>query len=147
MAVPVSVGFPNWRLVQADDLRKTKEWIVSGVLFSVERNGFWWPAWGKLPHNLSDALSVGRSAMITAPPLIPILAHRFMPTDPCEAGNPVFSVMGTDITYYGNDLGRYFAHEFGGLPYERAVSGKPKRVPYWSDFHDWINGGYRRADG
>lgn len=42
-----------------------------------------------------------------APRLIPICSHRYIPEEPHDAGNPVFSVMQSDVIYYGADLANY----------------------------------------
>jgi hypothetical protein len=46
------------------------------------------------------------------PALVPVYKHRYLPTMPSESGNPVLSVVQTDIIYYGNDLLDWFDYEF-----------------------------------
>lgn len=75
---------------------------------TVEHNGLWHPSWGQRPKSTSDAVDAARGLVATVPPLIPIYAHRMVPTDPQEAGNPVLSVMQSDIIYYGVDLLDWF---------------------------------------
>jgi hypothetical protein len=89
-----------------------------------------------------------------APRLIPIYAHRAVPNEPLEAGNPVFSVMQMDIIIYGNDLEQYLHNEFGlpplhdetgrllvdeegGLLHEKAKrrEGLPREIRFWKDAH------------
>jgi hypothetical protein len=54
------------------------------------------------------------------PRLVPVFSHRYLPAEPHLSGNPVLSVYQTDIIYYGSNLKRYIAHEFGNLTREQA---------------------------
>lgn len=71
--------------------------------------------------------------MAKAPKLIPILGHRYIPEEPHERGNPVFSVYQTDVIYYGADLEDYFRREFASAPWGAGAVEPRKRVPFWSD--------------
>jgi hypothetical protein len=64
------------------------------------------------------------------PPLVPLYGHRYLPTVPSYTGNPVLSVMQTDIIYYGNDLLDWFDYEFR----RQSVEREPRKVPFWSWF-------------
>jgi hypothetical protein len=66
-----------------------------------------------------------------APKLIPLLGHRYLPADPCEAGNPVFSVYQSDVIYYGANLQDWMRWEVDGWDAEPwpAIS----RIRFWSD--------------
>ena len=132
-ALPCSADFPDWRTL---DRLQVSEWMNSpyeGIAFDIENNDFWWAPWGARPARMGDALAVARAALDRAPRLIPIYGHRFMPAEPADAGNPVFSVHQTDIIYYGLDLRRYFAREFGGLDHNAAVSGEARVISFWTD--------------
>src|SRR5687767_12231522 len=99
-ALPVGLSFPDWRNL---DRLKISEWMLQpyeGIAFDIEHNSFWWSNWGPRPNDLAQALAVARKAIDQAPRLIPIYGHRFIPAQPIEAGNPVFSVHQTDIIYY-----------------------------------------------
>lgn len=61
-----------------------------------------------------------------------MFAHRFIPDTPAAAGNPVFSIVQTDIIHYGSDLADYFAREFG-VPRPSWAAQAPKEIPFWSD--------------
>ncbi len=104
-----------------------------GIAYDIEHSRFWWEAWGPRPRALSDAIAIAKAAVERAPRLIPVLGHRYMPAEPELAGNPVFSVHQTDIIYYGIDLRRYIACEFGAIEYAEAVRGEPRRIPFWTD--------------
>src|SRR2546421_12678344 len=84
--------------------------------------------------NLDEAFQIARQAVAKAPVLIPICSHRFLPAEPCEAGNPVFSIHQTDIIYYGSDLLDYLQNEFSYY-FQRSqyhLSGKPRAIRFWS---------------
>ncbi len=72
-----------------------------------------------------------QAAVAAAPTLIPLIGHRFLPSEPNEAGNPVFSVYQTDIIYYGANLEHYFNNEFRG--WSASEDGAYRQIPFWSD--------------
>jgi len=60
------------------------------------------------------------------------ISHRYLPEQPHEAGNPVFSVFGIDAIHYGVDLADYLEREFSSWdrrPWPDAI----KYIPFWSD--------------
>jgi hypothetical protein len=63
------------------------------------------------------------------------LAHRYIPEEPHERGNPVLSVYQSDIIYYGADLDDYFRRELDfALDPQGARPLTPKRrIRFWSD--------------
>lgn len=72
--------------------------------------------------------------MSSAPKLIPVAGHRYIPASPCEVGNPIFSVYQTDVIYYGADLWEYLENEFYycfGKP-GLSVREPVKQIPFWS---------------
>lgn len=125
--------FPNWRKDSEDFIRERLSWPTEGICFDIEHNGVWRQSWGPRPDALQDALRVAREAIAAAPTLIPIYGHRYMPAEPHEAGNPVFSVYQTDIIYYGCDLAHYLAHEFGCACPTWAAT-QPRPIEFW----DWF---------
>jgi hypothetical protein len=133
-ALPVAGGrFPHWRRL---DKRQISGWMTDpfeGIAFDIEHNSFWLATWGPRPAALAEAFEIARAAFDRSPKLIPIVGHRFMPAQPTTAGNPVFSVHQTDIIYYGLDLQRYLACEFGGLSHADAVRGEARRISFWTD--------------
>jgi len=134
-ALPVGDRFPNWRDYDETSIR---EWLVSpldGVCFDVEHNGFWMAEWGNRPASIETALRTCRALLNEAPRLIPIFAHRFMPGEPSTVGNPVFSILQTDIIPYGFDLEDYLRHEFalgGRKPWPTEV----RKIRFW-DVESW----------
>ncbi|MGW6841309.1 hypothetical protein [Streptomyces sp. NPDC054958] len=127
--------WPDWRNGDPEDLAERLSQPVEGVLFDVEHNSFWHPAWSPRPAETSDALQIARSELATVPQLVPIYSHRYLPGTTGECGHPVLSVHQTDIIIYGNDLADYVRHEFTG-----RASSLPAHatVDFWSYF---VHGG------
>jgi hypothetical protein len=137
--LPISPGFPNWRDEQEPALRKRLAWPVEGLDFDLEHNDFWLEAWGPKPWDLATAMGIAHREIEKAPKLIPIYSHRFIPDEPCLAGNPVFSLWQfTDTIYYGTDLVNYLEYEFSrGDQHPRPGLnlpdyGKIRRIRFWS---------------
>jgi hypothetical protein len=120
----------DWRDDRA--IRRALDWPLEGLLKSVENGMIWWPEWGKFPSSARAREQVLREVVSRAPKLIPLIAHRYLPEQPHESGNPVFSIFYTDAIYYGANLKDYFEREF------QPSSNKPwppkiKYSPFWSD--------------
>lgn len=66
--------------------------------------------------------------------------HRYLPAEPCEAGNPVLSVHQTDIIVYGHDLRAYLRNEMTDSieQRDRAMASAPAHRPirFWSEIVD-----------
>lgn len=118
----------DWR-GENPSIRKMLNWPFEMLEFDLEHNGLWWPEWGPRPATAEDRAVVLRSELAKAPKLIPLIAHRFIPEEPCLAGNPVLSMFGQDTIYYGATLQEYFDNEFNG----QWVVGQTRRVRFWSD--------------
>jgi hypothetical protein len=110
--LPVSDGWVNWRDGYQQSIHARLGWPLEGICFDIEHSSFWVPEWGPRPPQLSEAFAVAARAVSSAPVLIPIYSHRYIPATPATAGNPVFSVYQTDIIYYGADLLDYLQNEF-----------------------------------
>ncbi|MBO7499414.1 MAG: SMI1/KNR4 family protein [Bacteroidaceae bacterium] len=132
-AVPEGGAFVNWRSVE--DVRKRMDDVWEGIAFDIRVNSFWYEGWGEKPASLEDQLRVAEEHYRTYPKLIPIYSHRYMPSSPTSAGNPVFSVYQMDIIYYGYDLASYLEHEFDFRSYESLFSDEHpfRRIEFWSD--------------
>ncbi len=130
-----SRSWPDWRNGDPEDLAERLAQPVEGVLFDVQHNNFWHPAWSPRPAETSDALQIARCELATVPQLVPLYSHRYLPGTAGECGHPVLSVHQTDIIIYGNDLSDYVRHEFTG-----RASSLPAHatVGFWSYF---VNGG------
>ena len=136
--LPTGDRFPNWRDPDRTRIDDQLAWPTESVCFDIEHNGFWWPKWGSRPSELKTACAIARQRIAEAPALIPLFGHRYLPTAPYEAGNPVFSVYQTDIICCGRDLDAWAALEFGGARY-REVTTDPRYIPFWSDLVDSNN--------
>jgi hypothetical protein len=113
-------------------IRRALAWPFEGLLFDVEHNVLWWPEWGTKPDSPTARAEILRSVVSRAPKLIPLISHRYLPEEPHEPGNPVFSVYQADVIYYGADLEDYFEREFAGVD-SRPLPNQIKRIPFWSD--------------
>lgn len=139
--LPIGPGWPHWRaaaaapsrgsrVAEVEQIERRLAWPLVGMQFDIQHNVFWDPEWGPRPAELDSAMAIAAVKVREAPPLIPIFSHRYLPAEPCEPGNPVFSVHQVDIIIYGVDLASYIRHEFERAPitdYERA-----KEIRCWS---------------
>ncbi|MNW25771.1 hypothetical protein D3C74_25220 [compost metagenome] len=134
--LPSGDKFPNWRdftKTNIHSLRTRLKWPLDGMLFDVEHNDFWHPSWGSKPDNIAAAKEICIHEYRSVPRLIPIYSHRYIPSTPAEAGNPVFSVYQTDIIYYGENLEEYLKLEFGDKPYNAIDFDRIKPITFWTE--------------
>jgi hypothetical protein len=149
--------FPDWRNNAAEAMSRWRDELLGGAVFDVE-HGLWVEEWGVRPNDPQEVRARVAEVLDNAPPLIPIFAHRAIPNEPLEAGNPVFSVKQFDIIVYGNDLEQYLHNEFarpplhdetgrllvdeeGRLLHDQAWRGEgsPREIRFWTramDFWD-----------
>ncbi|WP_115991354.1 SMI1/KNR4 family protein [Cohnella lupini] len=135
-ALPISNGFINWRNSSIENINVIKDKLklpLEGILFDIEHNSFWFEGWGSKPNNLLESLEICKEKMNQAPQLIPIYFHRFIPQNPFERNNPIFSVHQTDIIYYGENLFNYLEIEFGIKGYKDIDFESIKTIPFWTD--------------
>jgi len=139
----ISTGsWVDWRNDSEEEIRERLDLPADGICFDIEYNNFWRDDWGRRPSNLQDAFGVARESIAAAPKLIPIFGHRYIPEEPSEVGNPVFSVIQTDIIYYGYDLTGYLLNELNHtylsvdfpdlLP--DYVAKSPRSIRFWDYF-------------
>jgi hypothetical protein len=132
--LPTGDNWPNWRDGDPDDLEDRLRWPVDGVLFDVAHNGFWPPAWGTRPGDVTDAVILAERRLAAVPRLVPVYGHRYLPAGAGTFGHPVLSVMQTDIIVYGSDLADYIQREFisqpGRAPFTEDVEAT---VAFWRD--------------
>jgi len=132
--LPVSGRFPDWRDDSAENaakIRRLLEYPLHGVLFDVEKNGFWLPSWGEMPEEMDRRLAICRERMACAPRLIPVYGHRYVPMAGMD-DPPVLSVMQTDIIFYGDSLRNYLENDFLTKDYaveEQAIGA----IPVWDE--------------
>jgi hypothetical protein len=134
-------SFYNW-LTDTDALRDAFAQPLEGLLFDVEHDGFWLKAWGEEPVSPDARAAVVQEQIRAAPRLVPVFGHRYLLAEPCQAGNPVLSIVQTDGIIYGADLRRYLLAELGGLigiKYAHSrdeAAGTTVRlesIPFWGD--------------
>ena len=130
--LPISNGFPNWRNGSKEVITNWLERPLEGIIFDTEHNNFWLNSWGEKPKTLEESIEVARHQVKRAPKLIPIYKHRYIPCEPIDKGNPVFSVWQTDIIYYGYDLDDYFNREFG-VPLLKSRISEPRSTRFWNE--------------
>jgi hypothetical protein len=99
----------NW---QTDEqaIQQAYDTVIDGMLFDVMHN-VWWPGWGKKPATPQEQEAKVRALVAAAPRLIPIVGNRYLLAEPCQIGNPVLSIMQTDIIVYTADLHSFFLQE------------------------------------
>jgi hypothetical protein len=132
--LPVGRGFPDWRNNAAKEMSEWRARLLEGFVFDVEQNGSWPGAWDAKPEDPREARARVAEIVDDAPRLIPIYAHRGIPNEPLEAGNPVFSVHQTDVVVYGHDLEQYLRHEFFNA---RGREGAPREIRFWTGALLW----------
>lgn len=127
----------DWR-TDNTTLRDMLAWPADGLIFDVENNALWLADWGERPNRAIERAEIVRNAVATAPKLIPVYSHRYLPADPPVSGNPVFSVYQSDIIIYGADLNSYVQREQGNsLPLLHP--GDIRRIRFWSHLIDLNN--------
>jgi hypothetical protein len=123
----------DWRSDEPE-IREMLERPCEGLIFDVEHDGLWWPEWGDRPDHENERAETLRAIVQQAPKLVPLVSHRYIPCEPNEAGNPVFSIHQSDVIYYGVNLDDYFEREFG---HPRRLVAKPMRhIRFWSKLVD-----------
>ncbi|MDP2212734.1 SMI1/KNR4 family protein [Phenylobacterium sp.] len=120
----------DWRS-DDEEIRAMLKRPLEGLLFDVENNALWWSEWGERPGTPEARAEVVAKVVNEAPKLIPLVSHRYLPMEPSEAGNPVFSVHQSDVIYYGGDLTNYFEREF--VNPRRPLPQHIKHIRFWSD--------------
>jgi hypothetical protein len=123
----------DWLRSDPAKIKDRIEWPFETIWFDVEHDQAWWPEWGKKPADLAKRRDQLMEIFAGAPKLIPLFGHRYIPEEPCERGNPVFSVYQTDVIYYGANLQDWLDRERDrdarlGLPVQNI-----KVIPFWSE--------------
>ena len=130
---PERLFFP-WSKFKKQEYDDMIQWVLQGIEFDIEHAKFWLDRWGARPTALSAALNIARKDFETWPKLLPLFGHRFLAAEPCRRGNPVFSIMQTDIIYYGANLAHYLMNEFIDRDYSLHTHAQSiQRIDVWSD--------------
>ncbi len=129
------VFFP-WSQFSLERYQEQIEWVVTGIENDIDKAKFWLGRWGERPALVQDAWAIARTDISMWPKLLPLYGHRFLAAEPCESGNPVFSIMQTDIIYYGTDLAHYLTNEFLDHDWAKHTRGA-RYIEVWSDFSEY----------
>ena len=136
VGLPVSKGFYNWRDVQKDNVQLIKDALdmpLKGLIYDLEVNNLWCDDWGEKPTDIREAQNVMLKHYDRAPKMVPIYSHRYMPYIPNATDIPVFSIMQSDIIYYGVDLISYLEIEFGFRQYGELSQLDFRHIDFWSN--------------
>ena len=131
--LPVGREWPDWRDHPAETMQAWRDRVRDGIVFDVTRSDFWLAEWGERPTAIEEVREILQRELTTAPTLIPVYGHRAIPNDPMEAGNPVFSVVQTDVIVYGSNLREYLVNEFHPRPPggSRLLSVGGREIRFW----------------
>ncbi|EMN46219.1 hypothetical protein [Leptospira weilii] len=133
--LPISNDFVNWR-DNSKMIQEKIDWPFEGMCFDIKNNSFWIDEWGEKPSEDSKLIQIAKYYYDLAPKMIPICSHRYIPDQPNETGNPIFSIYQTDIIYYGNTLLNYLMNEFeyyfGQYHSEMKYDTPIKEIKFWS---------------
>jgi hypothetical protein len=135
LALPVGGRFPNWRELDQSVLTRLS-WPIEGICFDIRNRVFWWEEWGTRPADDEEAVTIAIQHMKEAPKLIPIFGHSYLPSEPTEVGNPVFSVHQADIIHRGSNLAEYLFwifHDDDDDDKYPIFSHEYKTIRFWTD--------------
>jgi hypothetical protein len=121
----------DWLLTDTAVIQDRLDWPFEGFWFDVAHNGVWWPTWGSKLANDEEQRERLKTVLAEAPKLIPLFGHRYIPDEPCESGNPVFSVYQTDVIYYGANLLDWLERESG--TFNMNPWPQVKEIRFWSE--------------
>jgi len=133
VTLPVSRGWLDWRNADRAEIAAKLAAPFDGVAPYFRNYEYWLSGWGPRPAALDDRMRF----LANVPVLIPIAGQHYMAAEPCEPGNPVFSILGIDIIVPGCDLDDYLA----GGPRSIATKGTARHIRFWSDIvYEWWPG-------
>lgn len=130
--------WPDWRDGDPEELRRHLDWPADDVIGLVERDGLWLPGWGVRPADSARAVDRARQWLRDVPTLVPLYAHRFLPSGHGSSAHPVMSVWHLrDMICYGADLNDWVGREFDRVedadwPAEQWKARAT--VPFWRDY-------------
>lgn len=133
-AVPISNGFFNWRDTSFENINHIKSIMNYPIKYAEENIDEieWCNKWGEKPLNKPMVIEEIKKRLLTAPVLIPVFYHRFMPMINIKSP-PILSIHGTDVIYYGKSLIDYFNVEFKIKNQSEINFKKITYIPFWSD--------------
>lgn len=133
--LPISEGFYNWRDFSKENVERIRtilEQPIRDIKEDIEEID-WCEKWGDEPCSEveREKIILGRAGK--ASKLIPLYRHRYIASQ-FDFDNPVFSVYGLDIIYYGETLEKYLNIEFGEHQQIDIDYTCINSVEFWSDF-------------
>jgi len=139
VALPVSNGFYNWADLSDANIAMIKiklEDPFMNVRYNASIGSDWPEAWGSCPADKNERLSIAKSRMESAVPLIPVFEDNFIPGTLSDS-NPVFHI----FLYYGYveglDIWNYLQREFADKGFYSHKPGIEERflkeIPFWSE--------------
>jgi len=134
LAVPLGEGWVDWR-GPAEPVAHLLRVPTDGLLYDVEHNDFWPASWGERVSDPAKALGVASEQLAGWPRLLPLYGHRYVPPGPLASPSPVFSVVQSDVIYFGFDLMEWVQREFFGVPLPTGRDLRPL-VPHWTQLAD-----------
>lgn len=137
MGVPDDEQWFDWRDEPVDQLARWDAWVLEGIAFDIRENGFWSPSFGPRPDDVEARIAAAEAAFASLPRLFPLHGHRAIPLDvpdgfDSNSGNPVLSVMQTDVIEYASDLAGWLHKDFG-VPLPTWEQTGERRFPFWSE--------------
>ena len=130
-ALPVSRGFYNWRDTSNDNVNFIKRVIKEPLLdvYNMAGEVYCYDEW----NNKESVAGEVRRRLETAPVLLPVFSHRYMPMLEMKKDPPIISIHGVDIIYYGKKLEDYFDIEFGTKNQAEMEFDDITPIPFWSE--------------
>ncbi|WP_162300539.1 SMI1/KNR4 family protein [Anaerosacchariphilus polymeriproducens] len=132
--LPISKGFYNWRNKKKDNVMFIKEIIKRPIMNIQEMAGevYWCDDWGDEPETEDEIAKEVRKRIKSAPKLIPIYGHRYMPIIMDEKP-PIISIHDIDVIYYGRDIEDYIEVEFGKKNQSDIDFKSIKTIKFWTE--------------
>jgi hypothetical protein len=136
MGVPDD-GWHDWRDDPAERLAAWNETVLGGITFDIRENGFWSPSFGPRPDDIDARLEAATRAYPELPTLFPIHGNRAVPVAAAPgfdsaSGNPILSVVRTDVVVYADDLAGFLNRDFG-VPLPLWQREGERRFTFWSE--------------
>lgn len=133
VGLPISKGFYNWRDCRCENIEKIKTAMNKPLLNIIDQIDEldWCDSWGKEIADANIRKEFFLNTVRTAPKLIPFFSHRYIVSGLSE-NQPILSICGTDIIYYGKNLIDYIYIEFNHEKREFTMKDI-EYIPFWSD--------------
>ena len=132
--LPVGEGFYNWRdfsKINVNNIKRVLDRPFQNVKEDIS-NIVWNENWGNSPEDSKEISKCIMRLLEKAPKLIPIYKHRYMASQ-YNSSNPIFSIYGLDIIYYGENLEQYFDLELRYKKHSDINYNNIRKIDFWSD--------------